>query len=150
MRAPIYLLAHVQIIEAAFKELALCQTQNRVEITSSFMGNMHSYFEPRAKETLQEDEDFSNRKCTNEDASEFYGAKLFSKNLLIQFSSVFPTEMSKEAHGHCYDVAEKVNHIKEVRASDTIYDAISSMPKEENAAIRKTGVGFALLLEGNI
>ena len=50
--------------------------------------------------------------------------------------------MSKEAHDHCYDVAENVNHVKEVRVSEITHDAISSVPKAVNDDIRKTRLDF--------
>ena len=64
----IHLMARTQIIEAAVNDLTLCKTQNRDEITISFMASTHSYFEPNTKGSLQEDEGFMSRKRTNEDA----------------------------------------------------------------------------------
>ena len=101
------LMANVQSIEDTFKGLILCETQNRDDITSSFMASACSYFAHDAKESLQEDEDFINLKFTNEDAQELYGIKLFNKNLLF-----FPMEINKEEHNYCYDLIEKANHIK--------------------------------------
>ena len=114
------------------------------------MESMRSYFVPNTKETLQEDEDFINRKRTNEDTREFYCAKLFNKNLLVQFCSDFPTETIKEEHECCHNVVGKASHVKETRASDMVHDTTSSAPKADNTTIRKAGVDFAPLLEGNI
>ena len=60
-------LDHEQSIVDDVKYLTLYNIKNRDEITSSFMVIIHYYFEPRMKDTLQENEYFINRKRTNED-----------------------------------------------------------------------------------
>ena len=150
MCACIRLLAHVQNIEDAIKDLTLWKIQNRDEITRSFIASMHSFFAPSTKETLQEYENFINQKRSNEDAQWFYGDKLFTKNLLIQISSIFPTGTNKEEHDHWCNIIGKANHIKELREFDMAHAATSSAPKADDATARKTGVCFAPLLEGNI
>ena len=118
------------------------QDSEPINVIGSFMASMCSYFSSSTKETLQEDEEFVNRKRTNEDDRELYGSKLFNQNLLVQVSSLFPTETSKKEHGFCYGVIRKVNNIKEARASDMVHYATSSMPKVESTTIQKTGARF--------
>ena len=143
-------IAYEQSFEAAVKDLTLCKIQNRYEITRSFMESTRSYFAPNAKDSLQEDKDFMDRKRTNEDTREFYGTKLFNKNLLVQFCSVFPPEINQEECDYCCAIIGKVDYIKEARTSDMVYDVTSSAPKEDNATVRKAGLYFVLPLEGNI
>ena len=110
------------------------------------MASMPSYFVPSPEDNLQEDEDFVNRKRANKDDLEFYGAKLFNENMLIQLSSVFPNETRKEEHDCFCNFIGKENHIKTVRESDMAHYVSSSVPKAENATIRKNGVDFAPLM----
>ena len=64
------------------------------------------------KDALQEDEDFVNKKCTNEDSRRFYGAKISNKSLPIQLSSVLTTEINKEEYDCWCNVIRKDIHIK--------------------------------------
>ena len=115
-----------------------------------FSESIRSYFASSTKENLQEDDDFVNRKRTNEDARELYGTKIFNKNVLVQLSSVFYTDVRKEEHGDWCSVIEKVSHIKEARLSEMAHDVTLSAPKADNPDVQKTRADFALLLEGNI
>ena len=100
MHLCIPLLARVQSIEATVKDLNLCEVQNQCKITRSFIEIKHSYFAPNTKESLQEDDDFIDWKRVNEDDRELFSTKIF-KNVLIQLSSAFPTEISKDKCDYC-------------------------------------------------
>ena len=95
------LMAHAQNIGSAVKDLTLCDIQNQDKITRSFMEITRSYFAPNTKESLQEYEYFIDRKRSHEDDREFFSTKIFNKNILIQISSVFPAEISKEKCDYC-------------------------------------------------
>ena len=96
MTAHVSLLAHAQSIEVVVKHLTLCETSNRDELTASFVTIIRSYFSPTVKKSMMKDEAFVNRKRTNEDARDFFDAKVFNKNLLMQASTAIPRDMSKE------------------------------------------------------
>ena len=99
---------------------------------------------------MEEDDDFTNRKRTNEDSKSFYATKVFNKNLLIQAQSMFPTEIQPEEMAYCCNILDKNNHIKAIRTTDMVNEIMASEPKADNATIRKSGVDFAPLLEGHV
>ena len=75
---------------------------NRDELTTSFMTIVRSYFTPTTKKSMVDEEAFINRKRANEDARDFFDAKVFNRIFLMQVSYTFPRDMPKEEHDYCY------------------------------------------------
>ena len=90
-------MAHAQIIEVVAKDLTLHNTQNRNEINISFMESTRSCFGPNQKKSLQEDEELSIQKRTNEYTQEFYGTKLLNK---ISSSKSILSFLTKQARSN--------------------------------------------------
>ena len=70
--------------------MSTCKTAGRDERTVSAMASMRSVFCTLAKESVDSDEDFVNRKRKNEDSKSHYPGKVFNKNMLATMSSFFP------------------------------------------------------------
>lgn len=140
MTACVSLLAHAQSIEPVVKDLTLYKMSNRDELTTSFMTSIRSYFAPTTKQSMIEDETFINRKRTNEDARDFFDAKVFNTNLLMQVSSAFPRGMPKEEHDYCYVMLVRSKHVKAIRATKMVDEVMAAAPKPDNAHVKKHGV----------
>lgn len=143
------MLARAQSTEAAAKDLTLREISHRDEVTSTCVASARSYFLPTSKQAMEEDDDFTNRKRTNEDSKSFHATKVFNKSLLTQAQSAFPTEVQPEEMADCCSMLDKNNHVKAIRTADMVNETMASEPKADDATIRKSGADFVPLLEGH-
>ena len=96
MTLHITLLAQAQSIEEEVKYLTLYKKYNRDEDTNSFIASIRSLFDPSTKQSMMEDEEFLKQKITNADSREFFDAKVFNANFLMQVSTEFSSDMPRE------------------------------------------------------